>query len=548
MILKKPYAFLVKHFRLIHGALFVGALYVLIRFFSIIDFFNTYIASNQIYAGVSGASETLINWSLSFAIVLVLILTGVVLALMIYKKKPKLFYLYTLIVYLIAFVITFILSGFIYDLQFSTPSLRLVKIIKDLLFTFAILQIPVLLMALIRTIGLDLKRFDFKKDIMDLGIEEEDNEEYVFELNLDSEDIKARIRKRIRYFKYFYKENKLLFYGAYAFILAVAVLLGIYKLIISEKIYSEGQYFDTKSLRVEVLETYKTNVDAVGNAISSNNFYLIMKIRYTNRSNSDLTVYTDNALVSYDGKGSVTPTIKYSKKLNEFGVNYYTQKLSPHETRDFVLIYEIKNEYYNSSLRLRYLYDAKVKDGKIDYKYRTVKLSPKTFSKDTKQMDTKNIGEYISFEGSPLGDTKLRVNNIKLSNTFYYSVVKCQNSKCSTQVRTIQATQNSKFDMTVMRLDFDTKYDYKTLGQGYSNSELISQYGSIRFTINGKEYNNRLALTNLTPYTTGKYIFIEVRDKLNNADEIFLDLTIRGKVYTIKLKDKEKEEEPKETE
>ena len=548
MILKKPYAFLVKHFRLIHGALFVGALYVLIRFFSIIDFFNTYIASNQIYAGVSGASETLINWSLSFAIVLVLILTGVVLALMIYKKKPKLFYLYTLIVYLIAFVITFILSGFIYDLQFSTPSLRLVKIIKDLLFTFAILQIPVLLMALIRTIGLDLKRFDFKKDIMDLGIEEEDNEEYVFELNLDSEDIKARIRKRIRYFKYFYKENKLLFYGAYAFILAVAVLLGIYKLIISEKIYSEGQYFDTKSLRVEVLETYKTNVDAVGNAISSNNFYLIMKIRYTNRSNSDLTVYTDNALVSYDGKGSVTPTIKYSKKLNEFGVNYYTQKLSPHETRDFVLIYEIKNEYYNSSLRLRYLYDAKVKDGKIDYKYRTVKLSPKTFSKDTKQMDTKNIGEYISFEGSPLGDTKLRVNNIKLSNTFYYSVVKCQNSKCSTQVRNIQATQNSKFDMTVMRLDFDTKYDYKTLGQGYSNSELISQYGSIRFTINGKEYNNRLTLTNLTPYTTGKYIFIEVRDKLNNADEIFLDLTIRGKVYTIKLKDKEKEEEPKETE
>ena len=273
-----------------------------------------------------------------------------------------------------------------------------------------------------------------------------------------------------------------------------------------------------------------------------------MKIRYTNRSNSDLTVYTDNALVSYDGKGSVTPTIKYSKKLNEFGVNYYTQKLSPHETRDFVLIYEIKNEYYNSSLRLRYLYDAKVKDGKIDYKYRTVKLSPKTFSKDTKQMDTKNIGEYISFEGSPLGDTKLRVNNIKLSNTFYYSVVKCQNSKCSTQVRTIQATQHSKFDMTVMRLDFDTKYDYKTLGQGYSNSELISQYGSIRFTINGKEYNNRLELTNLTPYTTGKYIFIEVRDKLNNADEIFLDLTIRGKVYTIKLKDKEKEEEPKETE
>ena len=74
-------------------------------------------------------------------------------------------------------------------------------------------------------------------------------------------------------------------------------------------------------------------------------------------------------------------------------------------------------------------------------------------------------------------------------------------------------------------------------------NDIISKYGSIRFTINGKEYNNRVELTNVTPFPTGKYVFIEVREKLKKAEKIYLDLTIRGKVYTIVIKDSEKEQE-----
>ena len=543
MILKKPYAFLVRHFRIIHGVLLIGAIFLLLKFYSIVEFFNEYISNNQKITSIDDISAKYIDGIFSFALVFVLIVAGVIMALMIYKKKPKLFYIYVMIMYVVGLVLIFILSGFLYNIQFEVPSLRIVKILRDVLYTYCALQIPIILGTFVRAIGFDIKKFDFKKDLLDLGIEEEDNQEFALDFQLDSEDIKAKARKRMRYIGYAFKENKAMFTFVSGILLLVLVLFGIRKLMSVEKIYKEGQAFDTGSLKIEVLDSYKTNANAVGDALSSNNFYLILKLRYTNVSNGPITIYTDNAIVSYDGVSSVTPTFKMSNILNEFGVNYYSQKLNARETRDFVLIYEIKNEYYKSDLKLKYLYDAKFVDGKVEYEYRTVRLSPKTFDKETTTVDTKNLGEYISFKGSVLGDTKIRINNIKIADSFYYNTVKCQNGGCSTLIKAIKANTNSKFELTLMRIDYDITYDYETLGKGYVNNDIISKYGSIRFTINGKEYNNRVELTNVTPFPTGKYVFIEVREKLKKAEKIYLDLTIRGKVYTIVIKDSEKEQE-----
>ena len=548
MILKKPYAFLVKHFRMIHAALFTCALLIFLKIRDIIEFFNTYIDNSQRITSVDDISSKYIDWSITFLLVLVIIITGIIIGLMIYKKKPKIFYLYTGIMYLIFLILTFYLSGFLYDIQFVTPDLRFVKILRDIIFTLNLMSIPIIIMSFVRTIGFDVKKFDFKKDLMDLGIEEEDNEEYVLDLKIDSEDIKANIRKRFRYFVYFFKENTLLFMGIGVAVVLVILVFTIKVLSSMEKIYKEGEVFQTNALRIEVLDSYKTNTDAVGEALSSKNFYVILKLRYTNISNSSLNIYTDNALLSYDGLASLTPTMKLNKTLSEFGVNYYSQKLESHETRDFVLIYEVPNDYYKSTFKLKYLYNAKLVDGKVEYQYRTVKLSPKTFDTDKKTIDTKSLGDYISFNKSLLGDTKLRINNIKIADTFYYSTVKCQKGGCSSIVKALKSSQNSKFDMTLMRIDYDIIYDYDTLGKDYVNNELIPKYGSIRFVIGDKEYNNRVSLNNLTPYPTGRYVFIEVRDKLKTADKIYLDITIRGKVYTILIQDNTKEIEQKENE
>ena len=66
----------------------------------------------------------------------------------------------------------------------------------------------------------------------------------------------------------------------------------------------------------------------------------------------------------------------------------------------------------------------------------------------------------------------------------------------------------------------------------------MSRYGSIRFVINGKEYEHKLNLKDITPYPTDGYVFLEVRERLNKAEKIYLDFTIRDKKYTYILLDK----------
>ena len=49
-----------------------------------------------------------------------------------HKKKPVLFYTSNLIIYIVLFILLLFTSSFIYDIQFSTPDLRITKLIKDI--------------------------------------------------------------------------------------------------------------------------------------------------------------------------------------------------------------------------------------------------------------------------------------------------------------------------------------------------------------------------------------------------------------------------------
>ena len=154
---------------------------------------------------------------------------------------------------------------------------------------------------------------------------------------------------------------------------------------------------------------------------------------------------------------------------------------------------------------------------------------------------TKSLGEDLSFDGSLFGNTNIKIHDIKMSDTFYYNVTKCKNMVCNTKLNSITSRQVTQFDLTLMRIHFDLNFD-ESLGEYYENSKFIEQFGSIRFEINGKEFNNRLTLVDVTPITTKDYVFIELRDKVKNADKIYLDFTIRDKVYTYVIRDNVKSE------
>ena len=153
----------------------------------------------------------------------------------------------------------------------------------------------------------------------------------------------------------------------------------------------------------------------------------------------------------------------------------------------------------------------------------------------------------MSFKGSILGDTTITIKDFKLSDTFYYNITNCTEDLCRSAKADISASTKQNVSLTVMRLNYDLKFDTDTIGANYNVNDFIARFGRIRYVINGikdnQSMNHNLVLKDLTPLYTNKISFIEVKNILNRADIIYLDFRIRDKVYTYVLKDELKDSE-----
>lgn len=546
MILKKPYAFLVKHFKIIHALLLGSVIYLFFKTWNIVNFFSSYLNNQNI---VRDLSEDYVNGIMTFLVVVILFLSGIIIYLLRYKKKPFFFYLYTVSVYVLVLISYFLATSIISGLEFTAQDLRVINIIRDIYWVLAVVQIPIIISCFMRAIGFDVKKFDFKKDLLDLGIESEDNEEYEVQVDIDKDEIKAQTKKRLVKLKYFYKENSFLIK---VFLSAIIIVLALFigkSFLSKEKIYKINETIDFSNYKFKVLDSYKTNVMSNGEKINTKNFYVITKVRYINKTNKSYSIDTSKIRLKYNDYESATPLTEVNDKLKEFGTNYYSQIIYEKETRDFVFIFEIPIEYYDTEeFSFRYLYDVTYTKNEANYNYKTIRITPKTFDDKVKNMDTKSLGEYLSFKGSLFGDSQIKINDIRFSDSFYYNIVSCNIGNCKKNTDVITASRNSKVDLTLMRVNYNIIFDTDTLGSNYNNVEFISKYGKIRYEVNGKEYEYKLSLVDKTPFQMYDYTYVEVTDRLLKADRIYLDFVIRDKSYTYIIKDKEEKVENKEEE
>ena len=86
MILRKPYAFLIKHFKLIHLLLCIPFVYLIIRFGAMSSFLSNYVRANY-YTSEVNIAGTYINYFMYGAILLVILLALAIYFLM--RKKEK---------------------------------------------------------------------------------------------------------------------------------------------------------------------------------------------------------------------------------------------------------------------------------------------------------------------------------------------------------------------------------------------------------------------------------------------------------------------------
>ena len=80
-------------------------------------------------------------------------------------------------------------------------------------------------------------------------------------------------------------------------------------------------------------------------------------------------------------------------------------------------------------------------------------------------------------------------------------------------------------------LSLDQNIDLKDMGNTF-----IAKFANLRYIINHQEYNHNINLVDITPSGIEGRSYLEVKEEVKNATNIFLDFRIRDKVYTYIIK------------
>ena len=99
MILRKPYAVFIKYFKIMHIVISLFAALLLYRSYVLFGFFRTYSIDYRAALGDFTVDKYLNGLSFVF-IVVVVIINVLLLSVMLYKKKPKLLYVFNLILFI----------------------------------------------------------------------------------------------------------------------------------------------------------------------------------------------------------------------------------------------------------------------------------------------------------------------------------------------------------------------------------------------------------------------------------------------------------------
>ena len=173
MILKKPYAFLIKYFKVIHGILAILYIYLAFKTSSLLNYYNAFISRT---VGSSNAINYISKFPF-FIIILTFIICIILYILMNYKKKPKTLYALLVLIYIAVFVVISMSYKGLEIIYSNVLESKTTLLYRDLLRITLIFQYISIVFITIRAIGFDIKKFNFSEDIHTLDIDINDDEE-----------------------------------------------------------------------------------------------------------------------------------------------------------------------------------------------------------------------------------------------------------------------------------------------------------------------------------------------------------------------------------
>lgn len=532
MIIKKPYAFMIKHFRMIHLFLSIFLIFLAFKTNSIFQFFSDY-AKNGYYAYTNNLVSSYINLYMFLAIIGVLLVASFIYLLMRWKKKSRTFYIAVIGFYLLLFFGLLFYFNLFNTILNITLDIKTVRVYRDIIALLYFPQFIFIIISIVRAIGFDIKKFDFKKDLADLDIAEEDSEEVEVTFGQNAYKYKRKARRSFRELKYYVLENKFFFsiiFGGAFLVLILIIFIGIN----NKQEFKESEFFSVDGVIFKVKESYVSSIDYKGNLINDKKKYVVIKVSMenTNIGRVNLDAKTIQLVL---GDYHYYPTYSKNDYFIDLGEGYNNNTLYSGDVKEFLLVYEVPYDSDFSSPIFRMVGTVNVVRGEIQTKTKDVKLKLKEYLYVSKT-ETFDLGQVIGLEDSTLGNSEFVVNNYQIGDRFEESYNYCV-TECYVGKKIIQADPLGKDKRTIIKLDMQREIDSDLYINKYltDNASFINLFGTLVYNINSSE---KIASFKVKTFDKVELqnVYLEVPDEIKNANLIKLIINIRDKKYTIVLK------------
>ena len=512
MIVRKPYAFLIKNFRLIHFFMLLLAGYLLYRTNIAYNFFDDYSSTRQFIESSTLIHDTVPIIIIIFAFILTFMSISIII-LFRKKDKPTLFYIASVIFYVALSVLLIFSRNAMTTIILEGIDPRISRLLRDMWLIALILQIALVSFYLIRALGFDIKKFNFGEDIHQFQIEAEDNEEIELVSKFDKDKAKIKAQMQKEELRAFYAENKAMIIAI--LVILIVVIPGVFaaRYLIANKKYSENEIIKLGKFELKIVDTYLTKKDYKGNQIFKNdNSFLVVKFNINNLVEEQRGIILNYLRVEANDT-VYRPNLTYYEKLKDLGTGYNGQEIS-NTSKDYIAVYVIKDSDINNKMMVRYADRLTVKDNEVNALYYRVIIDPENLDSTYK---TVNIDMNQSLQ---MNKENLKITRLSIKDKFTYEV----GDKTKYIINSLGL---------VMAMDYEFSGDMNVV-------EFLKNYGSLRYTANGKKYTEDINIITPSGYNTDT-LYLAINENIKDAESINLVLKLRNIEYIYNLMEKNEE-------
>ncbi len=526
MILRRPFALLIKYFRLIHVILSVFISYLVFKTSAMLSFITDY---SVLPTNLVDPKVTKSLFPIWVYIVPAFLIIGyvVIMVLMKFKEKPITFYFTSIASMIFTIIVYTYANQTVTELEIALIDVRTLKLNQDLIRTAQIVQFIITIITIVRATGFNIKKFNFTKDLETLAIEEADNEEFEVNLEVDGDSFKKKWRHFKRNAKYVLVENKIMIIvGVFLAVIVVGIAVYLNKFVY-HKVYKFGELIEASDFYFNFKESYKTFYDYKEN-MEQNTAYVIVRFDVRKKYGKDVKLETMRLALNINGH-SFYHNKKAESKFFDLGKVYKNEEIGSNMTT-YNLIFEIPNIFIEDDMYLIYEESAG--------KQKKIKTIPKNLNAPQKEIRF-NMKDTIDFKDSTLKRSTLTIQNFVLNDTYKNTYQFCAlENICYESAEYIIPTFTDNYDKTLMKLEaefiIDDTLNIKELNGFIS---FLNNFAKLHYKV-GNEEKIEDKFTIVVPKNTNyqNIYYIEANKEIKEASEIWFEITVRDKKYNYYLK------------